>query len=146
MFDRTVGFCQATTMLRHIKKIIAVFLAIWLPVFSGNVLAFSVAMQSARGDYHPVTTQQSEHCTHHASTTQHAPSLVDHDQSASHGDQQDTGCANSGICHLACCGFMATVSIGVAAVQSSAQLISPCSTQIKSIALTPLDPPPLARV
>lgn len=124
-------------MLRSIKKFIAVFIAIWLPFFSGNALAVSVAMQAMAGDGHVVVAQEAEHCSHHASA-------AGQDQSAGLQDQQDSSCSGSGICHLACCGYMATVSIEVAEAQPFAISYVPSSTQFQSIALIPLDPPPLA--
>ena len=132
-------------MSRPIKKFVAVFIAIWLPLFSGNALAVSVVMQTMGSDCHFAAAQQDEHRMHQASPEQHIQSAADQDQSADLQDQQDSGCGSSGICHLACCVYMATVSIKVPAVQPFAQSLAFPSTQFQSIALTPLDPPPLAR-
>lgn len=132
-------------MSRSIKKFVAVFIAIWLPLFSGNVLAVSVAMQTMGSDCHPAVAQQGEHHLHHVAPAQHIQSAADQDQSADLQDQQDSGCGSSGICHLACCGYMATVSIKVAVAQPFAQSFASSSTQFQSIALTLLDPPPLVR-
>lgn len=133
-------------MSRSIKKSIALFIAIWLPLFSGNVLAVSVGMQSMGSDCHAAAVQQDEHQLHHAMASQHIQSAADQDQSSCLHDQQGTGCGNSGICHLACTGYLATASIKVAEDQPSAQSFAPSSTQFQSVALTQLDPPPLARV
>lgn len=132
-------------MSRPIKKFVAVFIAIWLPLFSGNVLAVSVAMQTMCSDCQPVVAQQDKHHMHHASTAQHFHSAADQDHSSSLHDQQDSECGNSGICHLACSGYMATASIKVAEAQPLALSFAPPSTQFQSVALTLLDPPPLAR-
>jgi len=132
-------------MLRTTRKFIAVILAIWLPLFSGNALAVSVAMQSMHGDGHPAVTQQgTPHCD---STVQqhahHAQPAADQDQSAGHqGQPAGDDC---GTCHLACCGYMAAASIEVTDAQPSARLFTPLSTQFQSITPIPLDPPPLAR-
>lgn len=144
-FDRSAGFCQAANMSRSIRKFVAVFIAIWLPLFSGNALAVSVAMQTMGSDCHSAAARQDGSRVHHAAAAQHIESAADHDQSAGLQDQQDSGCGSSGICHLACCGYMATVSIKVPVAQPFARSSAFSSTQFQSIALTLLDPPPLAR-
>lgn len=147
IFDRTPGLCQATLMLHTVGKFIAVILAIWLPLFSGNALAVSVAMQSMGGGQHSVVAQQGEPDAHCASTvqqhTQHARLAADQDQSAGHQDQPAG--EDCGTCHLACCGYMAAASIEVMDAQPSDRLFTLLSTQFQSITSTPLDPPPLAR-
>ncbi|MDP2693483.1 MAG: hypothetical protein Q8O58_01240 [Gallionella sp.] len=132
-------------------------LAIWLPLFSGNALAVSVAMQSMGGDYHSAVAQQGEPDAHCASIMQqhaHHDQLAA-DQSAGHPDQQNHGQQNQdqqnpagedcGTCHLACCGYMAAASIEVMDAQPSGRLFTLLSTQFQSVTSTPLDPPPLAR-
>jgi len=130
-------------MFRTTRQFIAVILAIWLPLFSGNALAVSVAMQSAGGDC-PAVAQQDRLRQHCISTMQqHAQFPADQ---AGHQDQQDPAGEDCGTCHLACCGYLAAVSIEVMGDQPSARLFLPISTQFQSITSTPLDPPPLARV
>jgi hypothetical protein len=134
-------------MSHTVGKFIAVILAIWLPLFSGNALAVSVAMQSMGGGHHSVVAQQGEPHTDCASTvqqhTQHARLAADQDQSAGH--QEQPAGEDCGTCHLACCGYMAAASIEVTDAQPSDRLFTPFSTQFQSITSTPLDPPPLAR-
>jgi len=155
-FDRAAGFSQTAHMFRTIKKFIAVLLAVWFPLFSGNALAVSVAMQTMSGDCCAAVAQQDEHHARHATTThQHTQPVqiaVLQDQSAQchepqndHQDQQNSPCENCGVCHLACSGYLATVAIKVAESQPLAQLFTDFSAQFQSIASTPLDPPPLAR-
>ncbi len=131
-------------MFRATRKFIAVILAIWLPLFSGNALAMSVAMQAMRGDCHSTAAQQDElHC---ASTVQqhahHDQLAAEQDQSTSHQGNAGDDC---GTCHLACCGYLAAASIEVMGAQPSAMLYLPATAQFQSITSTPLDPPPLAR-
>lgn len=128
-------------MSRFIKKSIALFIAVWLPMFSGNVLAVSVGMQSMGNGCH-VAVQQDEHHMHH--DAQHFLSAADQDQSSCLHDQKESGCGNSGICHLACSGYLAAASINVPEAQPFAQSFTSSSTQFISVALTLLDPPPLA--
>lgn len=134
-------------MSRTFGKFIAVILAIWLPLFSGNALAVSVAMQSMGGDCHSAAAQQDELKPHCASTVQqhahHEQLAADTELSAGHQDQPAG--EDCGTCHLACCGYLAAVSIEVMGAQPSALLYLPATAQFQSITSTPLDPPPLAR-
>jgi len=136
-------------MLRTFGKFIAVILAIWLPLFSGNALAASIAMQSMGGDRHSAVAKQGEPHAHCASTvqqhTQHAQLATDQDQSAGHQDQPNPADENCGTCHLACCGYMVAAPAKVMGAQPSARLFATLSSQFQSITSTPLDPPPLAR-
>jgi hypothetical protein len=135
-------------MSRLSRKFVAILLAIWLPLFSGNALADSIAMQTMSGDCH--IAQTSEHHSHQVSTAhqhmQHMQLAANQDQPAEHHDQQNSSHKNCGVCQLACCGYMATVAIKVAEAQPSAQTFTPSSTQFQSFTSAPLDPPPLARV
>ncbi|MDO8811865.1 MAG: DUF2946 domain-containing protein [Gallionella sp.] len=137
-------------MSHTLGKFIAVILAIWLPLFSGNALAVSVAMQAMAGDRHSAVAQQGESDAHCASMmqqhAQHAQPAADQDQSAGHTDQQNPAGTNCGTCHLVCCGYAATAPIEVMEAQPSARLFASISSQFQSITPTLLDPPPLARV
>jgi len=126
-------------MYRTTGKFVALILAIWLPLFSGNALSMSVAMQ--RGDCHSVVAQQGEPCdpamqqdTHHVAT--------DPTQSTSYQDSVGNECVT---CHLACCGYLAAVLVKVTDAQSSALRFLPVSALFYSFTTAPLDPPPLAR-
>ena len=130
-------------MLDSLRKFVAVLLAIWFPLFSGNALAVSVAMQSQHGECQLVVVQQGEHPAQLANpelSTQH------HGQQHNQPDHQNTSCKTCGVCHLACSGYMATATVKIAADQSSARCFAPASTLFQSITSAPLDPPPLARV
>ncbi|MBY0576246.1 MAG: DUF2946 domain-containing protein [Gallionellaceae bacterium] len=134
-------------MLRAFKKFVAVFLAIWLPLFSGNALAVSVAMQAMDSEC-PMVAQQDDHPWQQASVAhQHNQDQFagNHDQQNSHPDQQNSPCENCGVCHLACSGYLAAVAIEVAELQPLAQSFAAFSVQFQSITPAPLDPPPLAR-
>jgi hypothetical protein len=132
-------------MLHLPRKFVAVLLAIWLPLFSGNALAASILMQSNNADCH--TAQPVSDCSQSASHQHmHHMQLAAHqEQQNSPHDQQDSAHKNCGVCHLACCGYLAAVAIEVAEAQPSAQLFTPSSTQFQSFTPAPLDPPPLAR-
>jgi hypothetical protein len=144
-------------MFRPFRKFIAVLLAIWLPLFSGNALAASIVMQSINGDCHIAVAQQVSHRSQPVSASHqhmhHAQLAANPDQSAGHQEQQNSphhsqnsSCNNCGVCQLACSGYLAAVAINVAEAQPSAQSFTLSSTQFQSITSAPLDPPPLARV
>ena len=143
--DRVAEFCQAAHMSHAIGKFIAVILAIWLPLFSGNALAVSVAMQSMGGDHRSIVVQQGEPDAHCASTMQQHthPAQPAADQSPGH--QGQPAGEDCGTCHLACCGYMAAAPIEVMEAQPAARPFTLLSTQFQSITSIPLDPPPLAR-
>lgn len=130
------------------RKFVAVLLAVWLPLFSGNALAASIAMQFMGGDCH--VAQLDTHHVHHDSTIhqhmQHAEFQVGQSQQHDYqDDQQNSSRKDCGVCQLACCGFMATVAIEVAEIKPAAQLFALSSTQFQSFYSAPLVPPPLAR-
>lgn len=136
-------------MSRLIKKFVAVLLAMWLPLFSGNVLAVSIAMQHSGGNCHDIIAQQDEHYSHHASTAHqhmhHDQVAANPDQSGS-PDQQQSSCESSGLCHLACCGYLACSALLPIAEQQADCAVTPYSDSFHTLTLQPLDPPPLARV
>lgn len=136
-------------------KFIAVVLAIWLPLFSGNALAASVAMQAMAAGHRATVVQPGESMPHCASTVQqqtHQAQLdANLDQSAGHPnqqsqDQQNSVGENCGTCHFACCGYLAAATVEVTKAQPSARLFVSLATQFQSIISIPLDPPPLARI
>lgn len=129
------------------KKFVAVLLAIWLPLFSGNALAASVALQMTSGDCHPAVAQPNEHPSSHLSTVSHHDQFAaGQDQPAGQHDQQDSFCKDCGVCHFACSGYLATVDIKVTEVQLLARAYATSSTQFQSYTSAPLDPPPFSRV
>ena len=85
-FDRGYQLGNDARMSGLAKKIIAVFFAVWLPLFSGSVLAASVQMAS----HH--------HCQDEM--------MADMDMSGHHmsgaDDEQNPTCDACAVCHLAC--------------------------------------------
>lgn len=159
-FDLCCEFCQAVYMHLPFRQFIAVLLAIWLPLFSGNALAASIAMQTNGGNCHgvqPGITQSdiaqpgAYHANHVSSMHQHMQLAAD--QPAGHQEQQNhqhdhpnPSHKNCAVCQLACSGYMAAVTVEVAGIQLPTQAYTPLSTQFQSHTSAPLDPPPLARV
>ena len=135
-------------MFRSIRKFIAVFLAIWLPLFSGNALAESAAMQSKGGSCHTAAAQQSTHHSHQASARhQHmhqAHLAATHDMSSSHHDQQNSSYKDHTICHLVCCGYVSGSVSVIVAEQQADRIFAPYLDAPRTLTLPLFDPPPLA--
>lgn len=123
-------------MSRTVRKFVAALLAIWLPLFSGNALAAVVAMPSMSG--------MSGDCQHMGQAhTQHQDHfMVNQDQAA---DPRNSPCDNSGTCHFACSGYIATTIIKAVQLQLPTPIYTNSATQFHSFITAPLDPPPLAR-
>lgn len=123
-------------MSNSIRKFIAVFLAIWLPLFSGAVLAASVSMQMQSGSCHVAGMAAMQDMDEY----QHA---VSYDQSAAQ-DQHEPSCTICGVCHLACSGYLGVQAIKTPEILQSPLLVTPYLFSFHSITSTPLVPPPLA--
>ena len=146
--DRLWEFCHSAHMFRSARKFVAVLLAIWLPLFSGNALAEAIAMHSQGGSCH-AAAQQSAHYSHQtAAGHQHmhqAPHAASHDMSASQHDQQDSSCVDHAVCHLACCGYAAGSTLVIVAEQQADRIFAPYLDSPRSLTLPLFDPPPLVR-
>ncbi len=138
-------------MQGSVRKLVAVAVAIWLPLFSGNALAVSLAMEAmnvadlAVAAYPALVVEGDEPCPLHASAQQTHSAGGDQNQSGGMNDQHGSSCGNSGICHLACSGYMAPVPATIAVVPHFATPHELASTSFQSTELIPLDRPPLAR-
>jgi len=134
-------------MLCIFKKLIAILLAIWLPLFSGNALAGSVAMQSMGGSCHAAVAQQNEYRSHHASAAhEHQAQLAANpDLPSGYQGQPNTSCKNHAICHLVCCGYVANSTLIVIAEQQPDIAFTPYLVTPHTLTLPLFDPPPIAR-
>jgi hypothetical protein len=143
--DSDADFCQAAHMFSLSRQFIAVLLTLWLPLFSGNALAVSITMQAKGGDCHTAMKANVAHSdTSMHQHMQHAGHLAQQPQHDHQSDQQPSSHKDCGVCQLACCGYMATVTTDVANLQLPAQSFNPSTTQFQSATLSPLVPPPLA--
>ena len=143
--DSGADFCQAAHMFSHSRQFIAVLLTIWLPLFSGNALAVSISMQAKGGDCH--AAMKANVALNEASMHQHMQQADRLTQQAQHdhqSGQQHSAHKDCGVCQLACCSYMATVTTDVAKLHLPAQLFSLSITQFQSATLSSLVPPPLA--
>ena len=134
-------------MFRTIRKFIAVVLAIWLPLFSGNALAGAVVMHAKGGNCH-TAVQQSGHHSHDASARhQHmhpAHPAANPDVSSSHRVQSNSSCDGHAACHQVCCGYAAGSALVIVAAQQADRIFAPYLETPRSRTLPLFDPPPLA--
>jgi ferredoxin len=115
------------------KKWIAVLLAVWLPLFTGNALAASFWMQMPHDACD--TMQQMDDCDQMMS-----------DVPAQAGDdQQDSACTDCGLCHLACSAYLSMPEIKTPGLPDSGITLTPYHFSFQSINAIPLLPPPLSR-
>ena len=126
-------------MFRSSRKFIAVFLLMWLPLFTGSALAATVSMQMQQGKSHEVAAanmmshagmagHHQHPCKMQASTDEHGPS-----------------CDTCGVCHLACTGYLAVPGMKMIPVQTASSEVTPYLVSFDSIVSAPLVPPPLVR-
>lgn len=128
-------------MLRLFRKFIAVFLAIWLPLNGGNVLAMTVSMPNS-GEASHTSVVKAE--LTHASSHHHLTVAMDHcaaqDESTNSNTQSDTGCKHPAACQLAVAAGQINVDLPASALHAT-----PYLTLFQSQSVAPLDPPPLTR-
>lgn len=147
-------------MSQSTRKFIAILLALWLPLFSGSVLAASVSMQLHTGQLHtgqPHTEQmhsgqafndavpmmQMQHGD--SCAQQHTASSDTQHHAASH-DHHDNECTACGVCHLACSGYLAVSDLSGLTQQQPDEAVAVYLLSFNSTTSLPLLPPPLARV
>lgn len=119
------------------RKLVAVFMLLWLPLFSGSALAASVSMQLQRG-YHEAAVQAMAH-EEMSGCHQH------NDAQPVAADEQTPACSACGLCHLACTGYLAVPGAELVAVQTAAREVTPYLVVFHSFTSAPLVPPPLVR-
>lgn len=153
--DRFREICHSARMFRSTRKFVAVLLAIWLPLFSGNALAEAVAMHSKGGSCHAAAQAGGQH-SHQASAphqhmqqahlaANHASSSSQDDRSYSQNDRQDSSCNDHSVCHLVCCGYAAGSAPVIVAAQQADRIFAPYLNSPRTLTLPLFDPPPLAR-
>jgi hypothetical protein len=134
---------QTFLMSQSTRKFIAVLLAIWLPLFSGSVLAASVTMQlhNGTGPYAAMQGMQNGD----ACEQQHTMSADGQNHSVM-PDHHGKSCTTCGVCHLACSSYLAVSSLDGLAVHQADDSVVFYVLSFNSISSVPLLPPPLARV
>jgi len=124
-------------MSRTVRKLIALFMLLWLPLSSGSAMAASLAMQLPNGS-----------CHESGAMSQHAMNghqMMQHDDQTSPTDPS-SACATCAVCHLACSGFAVAQSPVASLVATTMQIVTFKPEIFISHVSAPLLPPPLARV
>lgn len=135
-------------MSQSVRKFIAVLLAIWLPLFSGSVLAASVSMQFHAGQSHSEQALNEaipdmRQDMHDSCEQQFVGSSDTHAAPHDHHDKKCTAC---GVCHLACSGYLAVSDLSGLTRQQPDSVLTTYLLSFNSVSSIPLLPPPLARV
>ncbi len=131
-------------MSHALRKLFAVFLAIWLPLMSGAAVAESLAMQMSNDD---CAKGSVEHGMSHAELGAHHQSGGE--MPASHDVAQNTtdnSCSACGVCHMACAGYLAAHDIADMTLQDINQALPAYLVSFYSVTITSLNPPPLVFV
>jgi uncharacterized protein involved in copper resistance len=130
-------------MLSRYRKVIAVLMLLWLPLFSGNALAATVSMQMHQSPCHEEMQAMDDMSMADMDMPNMSMSEMDvhHMPSNPHG----ATCSACGVCHLACAGYLAAPSAELASIQAAAREITPYLITFVSVSSAPLDPPPLVR-
>jgi len=126
-------------MSNSFRKLVAILMLLWLPLFSGNTLAAMVSMPMQQDSCHETATPKK---MAHSGIAQHHHH---HEKTSGTADEQNSSCSSCGVCHLFCAGYLVVPSIALATVQTSTSETIPYLVSFRSTTFAPLLPPPLAR-
>jgi hypothetical protein len=118
------------------RKIIAVLMLLWLPLFIGNALAAMVSMQMQQGKCHETPGAR---MMSHDSMGEHHMNLG---KTPATTDEHSPSCSAGGVCHLACTGFLAAPSQSLVTIQIASSETILFLVAFRSFTSTPLVPPP----
>lgn len=135
MIDYRAPLCHTVRMSRSAKKIIAILMLLWMPIFTGNALATSVVMQMPAGHCHEESMQMADMDM----------GDVDMHHMSDDTDDQNANCHSCSVCHLACTGYLGVADVALPAVQIASGEVTPYLVDSHSFTSAPLLPPPLAR-
>lgn len=125
-------------MFVRIRKFIAVILLLWLPIFSASAVAESLAMQMQRGDCHESAQMMS---MSHDDMMDHG---MMHHETTQASDEENSSCASSAICHVACSAFLDVPAVAMHFMATASQAVRSTPETLVSHLSPPLLPPPLA--
>ena len=129
---------QNQPMSRLFRKLIAVLMLLWMPIFTGSALAASVSMQLPQSGCDEAAMSQAMPDTAMAMGEHH----MHHGEKPVPAGEHST-CA---VCQLACTGYLAMPGIEMSAVQTATRESTPYLVTFSSVPSIPLLPPPLVRV
>jgi len=128
------------------KRFFSVFLAIWLPLFSGYALADSIEVQNMAGSSHGEQHSSQAILAYPGShmSMNHVPMAGYTRHMNNSHESSDSTCG--GVCNIACSGFLVSMSMVLPEILSSIQPYIYSFSRFKSTTLNPLDRPPLRQV
>jgi hypothetical protein len=122
----------------RLRKSIALLLLLWLPLFSANAAAESLAMQMQRGDCHESSKMMMS--MSHDDMMDHG---MMHHEAMQASDADDSSCTSCAICHVACSAFLDAPVVAMQVIETGSQPFSSIPETFISHLSAPLDPPPL---
>lgn len=120
-------------MSHFTKKLLAILLAFWLPLFSGSALATAVTMQLPADHGQDAAMQMADM----------GDCGMDKQQSDT-GDQADPACHACSVCQLAGTAYLAVSDLDMMTMSPTARIPVPDAVTFHSFIFIPLLPPPLA--
>lgn len=134
-------------MSHSVRKFVAVLLALWLPLFSGSVMAASVAMQlDMATSHHRASDAADEGATMDMSHCEMSAAADDLEEHPAAPDQPHHQCSACGICHLACSGYLAVSALNGLSIQQAGSAPVGYLLSFESVTSIPLLPPPLVQI
>jgi hypothetical protein len=124
------------------RKFLALFLLCWLPLFSGNALAESFAMQMSNRDC-SLASMKGSVAVQHGDATHHQHFTGDDQDGALPGDS-DATCKGCGVCHFACSGFLAAIPDNTPSPASVAETYTVTPITFFSVVSPSIFRPPLS--
>jgi hypothetical protein len=121
-----------------LRKLVAVLMLLWMPIFTGSALAASVSMQLPQGGCDEAAMSQAMSSIAMAMGEHH----MHHGEKPVPAGKHST-CA---VCQLTCTGYLAMPCIEMSAVLTAARENTPFLVAFSSVPSIPLLPPPLVRV
>lgn len=124
------------------RKLVAVFMLLWLPLSGGNALAASLAMQLQQGECHPAAaTMSHEGMADHGMMMDHE--MPSHDHTAMQADDETSNCTSCGVCHLACTAYLDAPAVALPLAETVSSAVAAAAAHFVSHTSAPLLPPPL---
>lgn len=125
------------------RKLVAVFMLLWLPLSGGNALAASLAMQLQQGECHPAaaTMAHEDMADHHGMMMDHQ--MPSHDHAAMQADDDTSNCTSCGVCHLACSAYLHAPAVALPLEKAVSRAVPATAAHFVSHTSAPLLPPPL---
>ncbi|MEW5903045.1 MAG: hypothetical protein AB1722_01695 [Pseudomonadota bacterium] len=133
-------FAKLRRMSKHTRRLIALFLLLWLPLFGASAVAESLGMQLRAGDCHEQGAMPE--MDHHAMMAMGEHHMMPHDMPQTAVGDDGAPCSSCAICHIACTAFIVPAVVPQVA-ENGSQAVAYIAAHFASHLSAPLDPPPL---